>query len=39
MSTKGEVFIHKRHLNFVIKQFQLYVRTAQRLVPLADYNN
>ena len=37
--TEGEAFIHKRHLNFVIKQFQLYVRTAQRSVPLADYNN
>ena len=36
---EDEVFIHKRHLDFVIKQFQLYVRTAQRSVPLADYNN
>ena len=36
---EGEAFIHKRHLNFVIKQFQLYVRIAQRPVLLADYNN
>ena len=36
---EGEAFIHKRHLDFVIKQFQLYVRIAQRPVPLADYNN
>ena len=36
---EGEAFIHKRHLDFFIKQFQLYVRTAQRSVPLADYNN
>ena len=39
MSTEGEAFIHKRHLDFVIKQFQLYVRTAQRSVFLAGYNN
>ena len=37
--TEGKAFIHKRHLDFVIKQFQLYVRTAQRSVPLAGYNN
>ena len=37
--TEGEAFIHQRHLDFVIKRFQLYVRTAQRSVPLADYNN
>ena len=37
--TEGEAFIHKRYLNFIIKQFQLYVRTAQRSVLLADYNN
>ena len=37
--TEGEAFIHKRHLDFVIKQFQLYMRTAQRSVLLADYNN
>ena len=36
---EGEAFIHKRHLDFVIKRFQLYVRTAQRPVPLAGYNN
>ena len=36
---EGEAFIHKRHLNFVIKQLHLYVRTAQRSVSLADYNN
>ena len=35
----GEAFIHKRHLDFVIKRLQLYVRTAQRPVPLAGYNN
>ena len=36
---EDEAFIHKRHLDFVIKQFQLYVRTAQRPVLLAGYNN
>ena len=25
---ESEVFIHKKHLNFIIKQLQLYVRTA-----------
>ena len=34
-----EAFIYKRHLDFVIKQLQLYVRTVQRPVPLAGYNN
>ena len=36
---EDEAFIHKRHLNFIIKQLHLYVRTAQRSVSLADYNN
>ena len=39
IDAEGEAFIHKRHLDFVIKRFQLYVRTAQRPVPLAGYNN
>ena len=37
--TEGEAFIHKRHLDFVIKWLHLYVRTAQRSVSLTDYNN
>ena len=36
---RDEAFIHKRHLDFVIKRLQLYVRTAQRPVLLAGYNN
>ena len=35
----GEAFIHKKHFEFVKKRLQLYIRTAQRPVPLADYNN
>ena len=37
--TAGEAFIHKKHFEFVEKHLQLYIRTAQRPVPLADYNN
>ena len=36
---EDEVFIHKRHLDFVIKWLHLYVRMTQRSVSLADYNN
>ena len=36
---KDEIFIHKWHLNFIIKQLQLYVRTAQKSVSLMGYNN
>ena len=36
---EDEVFIHKRHLNFIIKWLQLYVKTAQRSVSLMSYNN
>ena len=35
----GEAFIHKKHFGFVKKRLQLYIRTAQRPVPLAGYNN
>ena len=35
----GEAFIHKKHFEFVEKCLQLYIRTVQRPVPLADYNN
>ena len=38
-STAGEAFIHKKHFEFVEKRLQLYIRTAQRPVPLAGYNN
>ena len=38
-SAAGEAFIHKKHFEFVEKCLQLYIRTAQRPVPLADYNN
>ena len=34
-----ETFIHKKHFEFVEKCLQLYIRTAQRPVPLAEYNN
>ena len=36
---ESEILIHKRHLNFIIKWLQLYVRTAQRLISLMSYNN
>ena len=36
---EDKAFIHKRHLDFVIKQLHLYVRTAQRSVSQVDYNN
>ena len=35
----GEAFIHKKHFGFVEKRLQLYIRTAQKPVPLAGYNN
>ena len=35
----GEAFIHKKHFGFVKKRLQLYIRTAQKPVPLAGYNN
>ena len=38
-SAAGEAFIHKKHFEFVEKRLQLYIRTAQRPVPLAGYNN
>ena len=37
--TAEEAFIHKKHFEFVEKYLQLYIRTVQRPVPLADYNN
>ena len=38
-STAEKAFIHKKHFEFVKKHLQLYIRTAQRPVLLADYNN
>ena len=34
-----EAFIYKKHFEFVKKRLQLYIRTAQRPVLLAEYNN
>ena len=39
ISAAEEAFIHKKHFKFVEKCLQLYIRTAQRPVSLADYNN
>ena len=37
--TAEEAFIYKKHFEFVKKHLQLYIKTAQRPVLLADYNN
>ena len=39
ISAAEKTFIHKKHFEFVEKCLQLYIRTAQRPVLLADYNN
>ena len=35
----GEAFIHLKYFDFIEKKLGLYIRTAQRAVPLAGYNN